>query len=84
DPNVSNSLLAKYIKLIYNYLTGIITALAGAMIIWGGVEWTRSAGNQSAIDSGKEKIFSALIGLAIFALAGLILWTINPTIFGTA
>lgn len=77
-----NSLLAEYTKLIYGYVRGIIILLVTAMIVWGGVEWTMSGGSQEAITSGKEKIISALIGLALFIVAGLLLKTINPDLFG--
>ena len=62
----------------YYAIVTIATASAFGAIIWGGMEYLTSAGNQSKMTSGKEKIESAVIGLFIILISYLILQTINP------
>lgn len=51
----------------------IIGAIAAfAFLIWGGVEYISSGGNQDKTKSAKSKISSALAGLAIMAAAWII------------
>ena len=62
----------------YYAIVTISTAAAFGVIIWGGMEYLTSAGNQSRMSSGKEKIESAVIGLFIILISYLVLQTINP------
>ncbi len=74
-------LLYNYLALIYNYLSGIIIAVVIFIIIVGGVIMTTSNGNQEGFNTGKSMITKALIGMVIWFLASVILYTINPTFF---
>lgn len=74
-------LLYNYLALIYNYLSGIIIAVVILIIIVGGIIMTTSNGNQEGFNTGKSMITKALIGMVIWFLASVILYTINPTFF---
>ncbi|MBI2609780.1 hypothetical protein HYW53_01215 [Candidatus Giovannonibacteria bacterium] len=52
--------------------------LAVLMIVIGGIQMMGSFGNVALRTQAKEKIYSALFGLAIAVLSFLILYTINP------
>lgn len=74
-------LLYNYIGLIYKYLSGIIVGFVILMSIVGGIRMTTSAGNTDAFTKGRQMIIKALTGMALWFLASLILYTINPTFF---
>jgi len=67
-----------YFQLWYNFILGTIGILATVMIIIGGFQWLVSRGNASQVKEGQDRIFSALIGLALAFLAYTILYLINP------
>ncbi len=66
-------LLVRVINLIIT-LAGIISVL---MIVISGYNLISSAGNQEAIQKGKNGLTYALSGLAITLLAGIIMWSIQ-------
>ncbi len=74
-------LLYNYLGLIYKFMSGIIVGFVILLSIIGGIRMTISAGNQDEFRKGKGMIIKALIGMAIWFLASLILYTINPTFF---
>jgi hypothetical protein len=41
-------------------------------LVWGGIQWITSGGNQEAAKGAKEKITDAILGLALLALVWLI------------
>ena len=59
------------IKNIINIMLYVVGAAAVIMLIWGGIRYTTSGGNQAAVTSAKNTILYAIIGLviAIFAFA---------------
>jgi hypothetical protein len=57
--------LSNIIRLIYS-LAGVALVF---MIIWGGWDWITSEGNKEKLDSARNKIMNAIIGLLIFAAA---------------
>ncbi len=65
------------IWLYYGIIT-IATAAAFGMIVYGGIEYLTSAGNESRMTSGREKIQAAVVGLLIIIISYLVLETINP------
>jgi len=65
--------ITTYIKLIYQFASGIVAGLAAIMIVIGGIQYATAAGNPKAIASAKETIISAIIGLVIVATGYLIL-----------
>lgn len=54
---------------IENIIRNVAIAGAVLMIVIGGFEWMISAGDPQKIASAKEKIYSAIFGLIIIALA---------------
>jgi hypothetical protein len=75
--------LAIYISAIQKYLFGIVLIAAAIMIIIGGMKYM-VAGTGAKIESGKQMMIDALIGMSIVMGAYVILLNINPntTILG--
>ena len=44
-----------------------------AYLVWGGIQWITSGGDKTKYEEARNKITAALVGLAIIALAYLIL-----------
>ncbi len=59
--------LGPFITNIVNvaFIFGAITTLI--WLIWGGIEWTTSGGDSQKYESARNKIMSAIVGLAILA-----------------
>jgi hypothetical protein len=74
-------LFYSYLGLIYKFMSGIIVGFVVLISIIGGITMTTSAGNQEQFEKGKTMIVKALIGMALWFLASVILYTINPTFF---
>lgn len=77
----SFGLLYNYVALIYKYLSGVIIGFVVLMTIIGGLQITTAQGDSGGVDAGKSRITNALLGMALWFLASLILYTINPTFF---
>ncbi|MFH0820898.1 MAG: pilin [Candidatus Peregrinibacteria bacterium] len=75
------TLFYNYLGLIYQYMSGIIVSVVVLFIIVGGIQMTASSGDQTKYDAGKTRITKAIVGMLIWFLASLILYTINPTFF---
>lgn len=69
---------AQYIKTIYQFGLAIGGLLAMAVIVFGAIKYTASAGNPSAQDDAKKWITNAIYGLVLLFAAVLILITIDP------
>lgn len=52
-----------------NFLLFIAGALAVIMLIWGGIRYTVSGGNASAVTAAKNTILYAIVGLIVAFLA---------------
>ncbi len=74
-------ILESYAALIYKWLAGFIGLAAVLMIIAGGIQISTAGANQEGLQSGKDRILAAFVGLALLFLSGLILYTINPNFF---
>ncbi|GEM_PF-6674729 len=72
--------LADYIGLIFQYAVGVAGIFAVALIMWGGMKWIFSGGDQGAVKSAQETIRNAVIGLILALGAYLLLNTINPNL----
>ena len=70
--------IGDYIRVIYRFSLGIGMLLAVAAIIFGAIQWTASAGNQSKISDAKDRMLQAIYGVVLLMGAVLILYTINP------
>ncbi|MGI5841393.1 MAG: pilin [Patescibacteria group bacterium] len=51
------------------------------MLLWGGIKWVTSEGDEKKVATARAQITNALVGLAIVFAAWAILWLIN-VIFG--
>lgn len=69
--------LAEYINLAYRYLVTVVLTVAIIMVVWGGFKYLLGA-SMSSIQSGKETIKDALIGMMLVLGAYMILSTVNP------
>ncbi len=70
--------IAGQIANFYTWALGIGALVALLVLIYGGIVYTTSAGNESRIGEAKEWVFGALIGLFLLFGSYLILNTINP------
>lgn len=70
--------IAGQIASLYKWTLGIGTLIALLVLIYGGIVYTTSAGNESRIGDAKEWVFGAVIGLFLLFGSYLILNTINP------
>jgi hypothetical protein len=57
------------ILTIVNYFLGFLGLLAVIMVIYGGVTYVSSAGNEEAVGKAKKIIMYALIGIVIILLS---------------
>lgn len=69
-----------YIAGLYQFFVGVVGILAAVMILYGGIQWIVAAGNSSRIQSAKNVIFSAIIGLVIAFTSYLLLYLLNPNL----
>jgi len=67
-----------YIQLWYSFIVGAVGIMATVMIMYAGIKWITSRGNTSVISDAKEKIWAAVMGMAIAFLSYTILAIINP------
>jgi hypothetical protein len=67
-----------YFSYIFNFGLGASGILAITMIVLGAIQMMLNAANPSAQNAGKDRIKSALMGLALIFGSWLILYTINP------
>jgi magnesium-transporting ATPase (P-type) len=66
------------IKTIVNLLSAVVGIVAVIMIIFGGLRYITSGGNDSSVTGAKNTILYAIIGLIIVALAQvLVRFTLN-------
>jgi magnesium-transporting ATPase (P-type) len=66
------------IKTIVNLLSAVVGIVAVVMIIFGGLRYITSGGNDSSVTGAKNTILYAIIGLIIVALAQvLVRFTLN-------
>lgn len=65
----------------------VAAVITFAFLIWGGLQWIMSGGDKSKYEEARGRITAALIGLAIVALAWLLIKLVSyffglPDIFG--
>ena len=59
-------------------LSGILLLV---YLVWGGIEWLTSGGDKGKVEAARNRIVSALVGLAIIA-ASYAAWPLALTFFG--
>lgn len=77
----SLALLYSYVGIVYKFLSGIIIGVVVVVIILGGITIATAGAEEENFTKGKEMIIKALVGMVLWFLASLILYTINPTFF---
>jgi len=70
--------LPSYIRYLFIFGLGLISILALAQMIIGGITYILAAGNAAKVEEAKDTIFQALFGLGILLVSYLLLRTINP------
>lgn len=75
---VNSTSLGDFVSQLYTYALGISGTLAIIMIIYGGIKYLTSAGNESALGEAKDIITNSIWGILLLAGAYLVLNTINP------
>lgn len=60
------------VKNIVNTMLFVLGALAVTMVIFGGVKYVLSAGDAKKVETAKNTILYAIIGVVVAALAGVI------------
>ncbi|MCL4387231.1 MAG: pilin [Patescibacteria group bacterium] len=78
-PINSNINIAKLITNIINYILGFSAALAVLFIIYGGIIYMTSSGDEKRTANAKKILFSAIIGLVILILALVIVNFVTTT-----
>lgn len=63
---------SQFITNIINTVTGLIAIILIAMLVYGGVTYMTSAGNEQRIDSAKKVITYAIVGVIVVAAARII------------
>jgi hypothetical protein len=70
--------LPQYINYLFIFGLGLITILALAQMMVGGILYVFAAGNVAKVETAKDHIYQALIGLGLLLASYLLLNTINP------
>ena len=70
--------IASYINYIYVFAIALGGFLAFGVLVLGGLQYVLAAGNVAKVESAKEMMNSALLGLGILLVSYLLLRTINP------
>lgn len=58
----------------------VAAILVFVMLLWGGIEWILSGGDKEKVGNARKRIVNALVGLAILALAFLIVNVIGQIV----
>ena len=74
-------LIQKYLKLIYNFITGLAGVIAVVVIMFNGIKITVSGSDESSVEEAKKQITNSLLALSVLFLSGFILYIINPNFF---
>jgi hypothetical protein len=77
---LGNADLRQTVMNIITYVLGLLGLIAVVMILYGGFIWMTAGGNEDKVDTAKQIISSAAIGLVII----LISWAIVTFVVGTA
>lgn len=70
------------IRNIINFVLGFVGVIAAAMIIYGGVIYMTSAGNDQRIQAGKSILTYGIVGLIISLAAGIIVRLVISAVGG--
>jgi hypothetical protein len=69
--------IVKYLKTFINLLAGLVGVSVVAVLVFGGVQYSTSAGNPQAAAAAKKRISNAILALVTFALMyGFLQWVV--------
>lgn len=74
---LGSTTVADIIVTATRYLLGLVGFLAMAALVWGGVLYIISLGNDQYVQQAKKVIFWAIVGLIIIMLSYVILSTVS-------
>jgi len=74
-------IVANYIRMIYIYGASIIGIICVLVMVISGIQMSFGGLASDAVSQSKERIFQALLSLALLFCSALILKTINPGFF---
>jgi len=66
-----------YVYALLNFSISMGFVLSGLMIVYGGIKYILSQGNQTQTSDAKDVLISALIGFSLLLLIKMILNTLN-------
>lgn len=75
-------LFARYFITMWNAVISIGAILVLAYFIWGAVEWITSAGDSAKLQSSRNRMLHAIIGLFLLVTAYTIIGFLSQLIFG--
>ena len=73
--------LSVFFENLFQVIIGLGSIITLFYLLWGGIEFITSGGNQEATKSAKDKITQSLFGLAILAIVW-ILWRLAVYFLG--
>ena len=76
---LGNADLKTTVMNIITYVLGLLGLIAVIMILYGGFTWMTAGGNEDKVDTAKQIISSAAVGLVIILIA----WAIVTFVIGT-
>jgi len=74
-------LAAKYVNLIYRWVSSIVGIVAVIYIIVNGIIISSAQNDSGQVTAAKDRIIQCLIALVVLLSASIILYAINPTFF---
>lgn len=75
---ITGNTLGEYIAALYAFGVTAIGILATVMVAFGGMQWLLAAGDRGKVQSAKETISSAIIGLILALTAYMLLLIVSP------
>jgi hypothetical protein len=77
DQTAANCGITRYLKLFVNVLTGLVGVAVVGSVIFGGIQYSMSAGDAQKVAAARRRISNALLALLVFALTyGFLQWII--------
>lgn len=78
DPRITSlqQIIANVLRLVFI----IATVAVLIYLIWGAFQWITSGGDKEAVGNARKRITAALVGLAILALAFLIVFVVGQIV----
>ncbi|MDQ5950950.1 MAG: hypothetical protein QG639_227 [Patescibacteria group bacterium] len=82
DGAAGGGLFARYFITMWNAVISIGAIAVLAYFIWGAVEWITSAGDSAKLQSSRNRMLHAIIGLFLLVTAYTIIGFLSELIFG--